>query len=95
MSKRKDPKDEAIVYVMSAPLIEASTFVQTLASVVKARQQTAEKMTAGKVAAAAKTDAPTRSRAPLRNIKVSDTSQAPATAEAAQNPTLPGTSTPQ
>jgi hypothetical protein len=74
MSKRKDPKDEAIAYVMNAPLVEASTFVQTLSSVVKARAAQSAKANA-----APATKAASRStKAPVRDIRVIDPSKEPA-----------------
>jgi hypothetical protein len=46
MSKRKDPKDVAIEFVMGQPIEAASMFVSTLASIVKARMNGAQLQTA-------------------------------------------------
>lgn len=84
MSKKLDPKDLAIQFVMTAPIDAAVTFVETLGAVVKARAKTAAAMTAARTEQRKATDttspARPRSRAALRDVKIVDPS-APATDE--------------
>lgn len=82
MSKRKNPVDEAIAYVMTQPLDAATTFVQTLASVVKARAASMPAKPAAHVA--------TRAAAPKAAAKGPQrvTERAPGDPPAADGPLL-------
>ena len=70
MSRKKDPKDVAIDYVMNASVEEASTFVQTLASVVKARAAAKPSKGAASPATPGKPAGARASRPPARTVEI-------------------------
>lgn len=91
-TRRRDPKDVAIEFVLTQPLEAAAMFVQTLASIVKARgngvamqatpaaPRTRKPTTAAAPAAASGAEAPPakpRSRGALREVLIVDPNAKP------------------
>ena len=84
MSKRRDPVADAVDYVMTAPLAEASGFVRTLTHVLTSRARQAQTTPAAPkrdkpAMAKATSTSTTRSRAALREVKVTDPNMPEAT----------------